>query len=363
MRPVLGTLRRANCAAPAPVRRRTVPMLLGNGSLLKYTRAKAKGATTFTVPLVRQLCRSSRGGNVGTLVLAPAHRLTVRVNRGFSRCTKCAKIGRTIVFNKIPRGTRISTLGQNIRMLVTAPKHLLSLRSRNYVSLGKLRCFMLSRTSHVLSVNFVRSVGGMLGLVPTQQRALFFSTAVPSRVRGLTSSVLAGPRGVRIAPISSAISAVQRDICFMRGGRGGSLLLRLLGGPRVRSILVFAHAGRNTSGLTEVLGGDRVKTRTVRKGGSRGTHRETLAGFGSRAAEILVTASVTTENVSIGRLSRIVGCRLPGVSRACIRHVNHAKHTKRSKVTVSFYRSRRLPCLGSVRGLVKLRVPIIGSRP
>lgn len=363
VRPVLGTLGRRNCSSPAPVRRRSVPVLLRKGSLLKYTRAKAKGATTFSVPVLRGLCGASRHGKVGTLVLAPAQRLTVRVNRYFRTCNGCAKLGRAIVFNKINRGPRASTLHGNMRVLITAPKHLLSLVARNCVSLGALSFFMLSRTSHVLSVNFVRSVEQVLGLLPRGHRALFFSTAVPPRVRALTGSVLARPRGMRIAPTSSAISAVSRCICFMRGGRGGSLLLRLLGSRSVRSILVFAHAGRKTSGLTHVLAGSNVHTRTVRNGGSRGTHRHTLASFGGRALHMLVTASVTTHNVSMSRLSRIVGCRLPGIPRACMRHVKHAKHTKRSKVTVSFYRSRRLPCLGSVRGLVKGAVPMIGSRP
>lgn len=363
VRPVLGTLRRRKCSAPAPVRRGSVPVLLRKGSLLKYTRAKANGATTFSVPVLRGLCGASGHGDVGTLVLAPAHRLTVRVKRSFDTCNGCAKLERTIVFNNMKRGPRASRLGHKMRVLITAPKQLRSLIGRNFVGLGTLRFFMLSRTSQVLSVKFVRSVQHVLGLLPTGQRALFFSTAVPPRVRVLTGSVLARPRGMRIAPTSSAISAVSRSICFIRGGRGGSLLVRLLGGPTVGSMLVFAEAGCKTSGLTHALDGSKVETRTVRKGGSRGTQRQTLANFGGRRLHMLVTASVTTQNVSISRLSRIVGCRLPGVPRACIRHVKQAKHTNRSNVTLSFYRSRRLPCLGSVRGLVKGDVPMVGRRP
>lgn len=66
----------------APMRRLAVPIVLRKGSVVTYTRAKAKGATTCILPMVGRLDGKLRPtGTVGTVVVTPAHRLTRRVSR------------------------------------------------------------------------------------------------------------------------------------------------------------------------------------------------------------------------------------------------------------------------------------------
>ncbi len=227
-----GSLRRTvgslNCAAPSPVRHRTVRPVLTKHSLVKYTRAKAKGATTFYLPLLRQLTTTRRAVHPrrpGILVLTPAHRLTTRVNSGLRTCTGCRQAADLIIFNKIGVGPRVSTLGHKITVLITAPNHLLSLYGRNTISLGNVRTMILSRTSEVLSVKFLPSVGGILAHLPAQHRSLFFSTALSPRVAALTGDFVgAAPIVIHVSPKGPTMRHVSRAICFIRGRAGCGLL-------------------------------------------------------------------------------------------------------------------------------------------
>lgn len=231
---VLHTITRRNCHRPAPVRRRTVPTILRNHSLVTDTRANANGATNFALPLLRRLVahrpRTGKHHPMHTLVLAPAHRLTTRVNRGIHSCDGCLGVHSLIIFNNIDVGPRVVGLHNNISILITAPKHLLSLRRRGTIGLSRIRVLILSRTSHVLSVNFVRSVHHILAGLPTGHRGLLFSTAFSSSVGTLTRGLLRGPLRVRITHHGATSSRIARRIRFISGGHGHRLLSRVVNG-------------------------------------------------------------------------------------------------------------------------------------
>lgn len=123
---------------------------------------------------------------------------------------------------------RFGRLHRNMSVLVTAPNQLLSRIGRHAISLDRIRVLILSRYSHVLSVNFVRSVHGVVNLLPRTHRALVFSTAFSQPVRRLTDALLGGPMRVRITPHGAATRQIRRIIRPISHRHGQRLLSRVV---------------------------------------------------------------------------------------------------------------------------------------
>lgn len=160
---IMRTLRGGKFRGYAPVRTLTLPLALTNHSMTKRTRANAKGAVTFLASAFRCLLSrptvTSHGiGRPHTLVVTPAHRLTIRVRTSTRPLTRTANLGLNLTCNNSNCSGRLGILRDNISVLVNAAKHLVSCTGRGRVGLNTVRIIMLSRTSHVCSLNFVGSV-------------------------------------------------------------------------------------------------------------------------------------------------------------------------------------------------------------
>lgn len=354
-RKILRTLSTVEFRRYAPMRRRAVPIVLRKGSLVKITRAKANGATTCLLPILGRLdgnkCPRS---TVGYIVVSPAHRLTRRVSRRVrnfscflptSDITICKK-GSNIHFRR-----RGGNLALKTSMIVTAPKHLVDRLDLNCMSLSGISFFVLSRTSHVLSVKFSSSVVRVIGCLPGRHRAVVFSTAVPTGVRRLTGAVLGGPMRVGLT-ISGPTRGVVRATCVYCRHRGLKVVRSLFRSRAPRHIVVFTSSGLGMGRIARTFGQVGLGMNRVRSSLRRSRQRRVVHRFGDNEVGVLVTASVISQKVSVSSVHLMVGCSIPRSDRSCMRHVNHATHTGRSNYTVAFIDRGRRARFGTVRGFL-----------
>lgn len=346
---LLGSVRRVKFRRTAPVRRRAVPLTLRKLSIVKRTRANANGATTFKLPVLRGV--SGGGGIVRNVIVTPAHRLTVRARRRLCHLDHSGGMSIRIICNKTSVGHRVHTLGGGPRVVIKAPNHLLSRVGHGAVHLSRVRALILSRTSRVLGVNFLRSVRTVLDRAPTRHRALLFSTAVPSSVGGVNIGFVRTPRRIGVGTSRATTGLVSR--CFIGYGsfRGFSAVAHLFSirGPRLT--VMFNHAGHHISRLSGNLRLHNCHTRNVRNSLARRGHVDMLGTFGANGLSVLMTASITTHKLSVSNIARMCGCSVPRSPRDCIRHVNHANHTNGRNVSIAFIAPGRVSCLHAVRGL------------
>lgn len=346
------TVRRLKFRGPVPIRRRIVPCLLnGGGSIVTLTRANANGATSCNVPMVRGA--STDDGRARTVVLDPAHRLYLRVTSSLGDFTGCVSNLRvTTICNNASVKDRVHALGRNIRVVITAPNHLLSLVGHNITRLRGIGGIILSRTSRVLGVNFSRDVGTVFRGIPRSEGALLFSTAVDGSVRGVTLGCLRSRGRVIINSHGRNTRRMGRVCCLMGTGSGCLALGHIISFcPHVFTV-VFYHAGLRARSVTSGLVGSNCGTRTLRNSLDRRRHSLAVRGFHGRAIRFLITASITTHNLSMSSLARIVGCNLPSSITDCARQDNHANHTKGGKASVSVVRAERGFGIHRVRGRV-----------
>lgn len=215
----------------------------------------------------------------------------------------------------------------------------------------------------------IRSVQ-LHGLYPRSYRLLLFSTAFSSTIVSFTRVVVPGTGRVALHQRRISISSVGR--CCVRyssctrGQRVLSLVCNLLA---VKRDVVFVTAHGSTRRIQT-----RVTTRNrlislVRNTVSPRSHSRIVSRFHRKHAGILLTAGILTQNVSILRMSLIIGFSLPRAPRhlpsprACIRHVNHANHFKHAKITVGFIRGRLSHrALRTLRGFFNHRVVQVPAR-
>lgn len=352
---ILRTLSTVHFRRYAPVRRGSVPIVLRNQSLVTITRAKAKGATTCLLPVLGGLSRNKRPtSTVGYVIVTPAHRLTRRVSRRVRNFSCFVPISDITICNngsKVLFRRRGEKLALNTSIIVTAPKHLVTRLDLNCMSLSHISCFVLSRTSQVLSVKFCSSVVRVIGFLPGRQRAVVFSTAVPTGVRRLTNGVLGGPTRIGLT-ISGPTRGVIRTTCIYCRGRGLNVVHDLFTRRAPRHIVVFTSSGLGIGRIAGTLGRVGLGINRVRSSLRRTRHRRIVCRFGTKHVGVLMTASVITENVSVSSVHLIVGCSIPRSDRSCIRHVKHATHTGGSNMTVAFISRGRRNGFGGVRGFL-----------
>ncbi len=342
------------------MRRRIVPCLLKRGgSIITLTRAKAKGATTCNLPVLRGI--STAHGRARTLVLDPAHRLYLRVTSSLRGCSGfLPNIHILPICNKTGVRPRVHALGGNIRIVITAPNHLVSLVRHNTTSLTRIRGIILSRTSRVLSVKFSRDVSAVLTNMPRGRGALLFSTAVDQRVRHVTGGCLHSTGRVIINSHGRNTRAIGRICCVIRTGSGCLTLGHVISCCPGVCTVVFYHAHVRARRITSGLVRSNCGTSTLRNSLSRRRHSLAVRGFHRRQVRFLITASITTHNLSIRSLARIVGCNVPSSVRGCARQDKHANHTNGGKADVYVVRAHRHTGMHRIRGIVNGR--FIGNR-
>lgn len=348
-RSLLGTVGQDKFRRTAPVRRTAVPLILTNVSIVNRTRAKANGATTFKLPVLRRISIGRR--RVRTVIMSPAHRLTVRARRRLCHLNGSGHTGIRIICNKTSVQHRVGLLGRIPRVLIKAPKELLSRVGHGAISLSRIGALILSRTSRVLSVNFLRSVRTVVGGIPRRERALLFSTAVPGTVHSVNRGFVRRPRIIGVGTGRLAASLISRCFIGTHRCRGFSVVAHVLSMRTPRLAVIFNQAGHHISRLSGKLRTEKCGTTNVRNSLARRHHVGVLGGFGRKHLSVLITASITTEKLSVSNIARICGCSVPRSPRDCIRHVKHANHTKRRNVSMAFIAPGRVRCLHIVRHL------------
>lgn len=291
------------------------------------------------------------------MVLAPAERLTIRIYRSVAGVKEFGHVGTMTICKGRPFSGRGSRLGRGARMIINAPKQIVSRVRQRALVLSRVGCLVVSRTSRVLGENFVSRIRTVVGRLPSGQMAVIFSTALPGSIRGLYRGCVGSPVRVGVRSAGIATSAVRRSLVRIESRRGVSLLgsIAIMRGPS--DYLVFYQAGRRISAICDRLSETKCPYRELRKKLRRRSQFSIVRNFGLKGFHCLITASMTTENVSVSGIALIVGCSIPVRGRDCMRQAKEANHTKGGKGTVAFSAPFRKGFVGTVRECVNFSLP------
>ncbi len=282
--------------------------------------ANSNGALTCLLPLIGSLRRNYSVPR--TLILIPSHRLTLRVRRIFGSVK--ANVPIVDYCKNQPTVSRRHAVGKiGPRIVVNAPKHVGSRLNGKGVSTSNVRALIVSRFSGYLRVNFRRRVTRILGRVPCLGQHFLLSTASTPTVPHFISRN--DFIGLSFLGTSRRVPS-EVGMCHIRSPRGSGLraLSSLLYGLKSGDSLIFMGCHRDIRHICHFLRRGNVTYRVFRKKVRRGSQRHTLCGFDGNSYGIFISASLTTHNLSVPSVSRIVRCRLPLGRSTCVRHGNHA---------------------------------------
>ena len=85
-------------------------------------------------------------------------------------------------------------------LLVATPGRLLDLIGQGYVTLDKIRFFVLDEADRMLDMGFIHDIRRILPLLPERRQTLFFSATMPESIAALAAKILRDPVLVTVTP-------------------------------------------------------------------------------------------------------------------------------------------------------------------
>lgn len=247
-------------------------------------------------------------------------------------------------------GERLRGLGGRPRVTLKAPNQILRLVGRGGLGVRRIGAIILSRKSRLLIPRRTRAIRGVIGSALGRHRILLFSTALPPIIRRLTGRLATSTRIVHIRGSRAVRTTNISRVCFITRTESGVGVLRGVSELRSVGTLMFIGSVNGLAIVTRGLSFGGVSSDALRDSLDGFSERGTVGGFHANGAGVLVTASITTEKLSVGKIARIIRFSFPGSVGRCIRHSKEAKEFNTDKAIVSLIARERRHRLGGVTG-------------
>ena len=186
---------------PTPIQELAIPLIQNNRDIIACAQTGTGKTAAYLLPVINKIIKSPCD-YINTLIIAPTRELAIQIDEaleGFAYFTNVNSIAVYGGNNGVSFEQEKKALTQGANIIIATPGRLIAHLNMGYVKIDKLEHLILDEADRMLDMGFSDDINKIINYLPKKRQTLLFSATMPSKIRGLASSILHNPEHINIA--------------------------------------------------------------------------------------------------------------------------------------------------------------------
>lgn len=235
--------------------------------------------------------------------------------------------------------------------------------SQGYVSLSKIKMFVLDEADRMLDMGFINDIRKLLKLLPTERQSLFFSATMPDNIIKLSNQILNNPTKVEVTPASSTAETIQQFVYYTNRTTKGSLLLHILKSPKIEQVLIFTRTKRGADRVVKNLKKNRITAAAIHGDKAQNQRQKALKQFKEGDLRVLVATDIAARGIDINQLKFVINYEIPNLPESYVHRIGRSGRAGEEGIAISLCEPEENAYIKDIEKLTKKRIRIVKVNP
>jgi ATP-dependent RNA helicase RhlE len=363
--PILKAVETQGYTQPSPIQLQAIPKILARQDLLACAQTGTGKTAAFALPILQLLSESptvaapgGRPRDIRVLILTPTRELASQIGESFTQYGQGLNIKNTVIFGGVKQHSQAAAIRNGVDVVIATPGRLLDLLNQRLVKFTGLEIFVLDEADRMLDMGFVHDVKRVITAIPKKRQTLFFSATMPSEINKLAAQILTNPARVQVTPPATTVELISQEMFFVDKSKKTSLLINLLGDPKVTRALVFTRTKRDANRVTESLMKARIQAAAIHGNKSQGARERALDGIKSGQTRVLVATDIAARGIDIDRVTHVFNHDIPNVPESYVHRIGRTARAGQVGVAISLCSSEERGFFADIERLIRKKVTV-----
>ena len=364
--PLLRAIEEKGYETPTPIQEQAIPPVLRGRDLQGCAQTGTGKTAAFTLPILQLLAAEPpvRGRReIRALVLTPTRELAIQIDECCRDYARHTPIRHCVIFGGVNQRPQVEALQQGVDLLVATPGRLLDLIGQGYITLDRLRFFVLDEADRMLDMGFIHDIRRILPLLPPKRQSLFFSATMPADIAALAARILHDPVLVSVTPPASVVETIAQRVHFAEKSEKSALLIDLLRSSEAHQVLVFTRTKHGADKLARILTKAGIEAAAIHGNKSQNARVRAMNDFKSGACRVLIATDIAARGIDIDQLPLVINYELPEVAETYVHRIGRTGRAGRDGSAWSFCSEAELEYLLDIQRLTGVTIPVEGEVP
>ncbi len=317
---------------PSPIQDQAIPVALTGRDVIGIASTGTGKTAAFLIPIINKLVADRKHR---AMVLAPTRELAQQIEEQFKALTKGMKLYSVSCVGGAPIFAQIRELSMGVHVVIGTPGRVKDLIERGKINVKDFNTVVLDEADRMLDMGFINDMREILGSMPKDKQAMFFSATLSSEVRRLCADFLRDPVSITIKSRDTSNSV---DQTVVKAGRGEKIerLHEILIKPEANKVLIFREMKRSVDELARELKGRGFNALALH-GDMRNRERErAVSDLTTGRAQIVIATDVAARGIDIADISHVINYDLPNNYETYIHRIGRTGRANKTGSAITF---------------------------
>ena len=364
--PLLRAIGEKGYTDPTPIQQQAILPVLEGRDLQGCAQTGTGKTAAFTLPILQLLAAepAAKGRReIRALVITPTRELAIQIDECCRDYARYLSIRHCVIFGGVNQRPQVDALQRGVDLLVATPGRLLDLIGQGYISLDKIRFFVLDEADRMLDMGFIHDIRRILPLLPARRQTLFFSATMPSDIAELAAKILHDPVLVTVTPPASVVETIAQKVYFAEKAEKSQLLIDLLSASDAQQVLVFSRTKHGADKLAKILNRAGIQSCAIHGNKSQNARVKAMNDFKSGECRVMIATDIAARGIDIDQLPLVINYELPEVPETYVHRIGRTGRAGYEGTAWSFCSEDEYPYLKDIQKLTGLVIPVEGAVP
>ena len=332
-------IQRLGFESPSPIQAETIPVALSGKDIVGLSQTGSGKTAAFGLPALNQIDIDRKETQV--LVLCPTRELAVQVCEEINRLASCLRGFTSVpVYGGTPIDRQMRALRNGAHVVVGTPGRIMDHLRRKTLRTDAIKLCVLDEADRMLDMGFREDMEVILGDMPEERQALFFSATMNRGVEGLIRKFSRNAEQISIERKSLTVDTIEQTYYEVRNRSKIEVMCRLLDLETKPRGIVFCNTKQMVEDATEALAARGYVADRIHGDITQGNRERVIKRFKDGSVELLVATDVAARGLDIDDIDLVFNYDLPHDPEDYVHRIGRTGRAGRSGKSVTFVYGR-----------------------
>ena len=332
-------IQRLGFESPSPIQAKTIPVALAGKDIVGLSQTGSGKTAAFGLPALNHIDIDSKATQV--LVLCPTRELAVQVCEEINRLGSALKgLVSVPVYGGAPIDRQMRALRNGAHIVVGTPGRIMDHLRRKTLRTDAIKLCVLDEADRMLDIGFREDMEVILGDMPEERQALFFSATMNRGVEGLIRKFSRNAEQISIERKSLTVDTIEQTYYEVRNRSKIEVMCRLLDLETKPRGIVFCNTKQMVEDATEALAARGYVADRIHGDITQSNRERVIKRFKDGSVELLIATDVAARGLDIDDIDVVFNYDLPHDPEDYVHRIGRTGRAGRSGKSVTFVYGR-----------------------
>lgn len=332
-------IQRLGFESPSPIQAETIPVALSGKDIVGLSQTGSGKTAAFGLPALNMIEIDRKETQV--LVLCPTRELAVQVCEEINRLAAVLRgLTSVPVYGGTPIDRQMRALRNGAHIVVGTPGRIMDHLRRKTLHTDAIKLCVLDEADRMLDMGFREDMEVILGDMPEERQALFFSATMNRGVEGLIRKFSRNAEQISIERKSLTVDTIEQTYYEVRNRSKIEVMCRLLDLEIKPRGIVFCNTKQMVEDATEALAARGYVADRIHGDITQGNRERVIKRFKDGSVELLVATDVAARGLDIDDIDLVFNYDLPHDPEDYVHRIGRTGRAGRSGKSVTFVYGR-----------------------